>query len=193
MHRRLRPRRHELRYRVFSLLLDLDELPRARPAAAALVAQPRSICSASMTATTARGAASRCAPQIEGHARAAGIELARRRDPAALLPARARLRLQPAQRLFLPPTATARLRAILYEVSNTFGEQHWLSHPGDAARTAWCGKAAPRNSMSRRSWRWRDAMSSASPRRASGSRSISGSATAAARSCMRASRASERR
>jgi uncharacterized protein len=27
MHRRLRPRRHRLRYRVFSLLLDLDELP----------------------------------------------------------------------------------------------------------------------------------------------------------------------
>lgn len=28
MHRRLRPRPHHLRYRLFSLLLDLDELPR---------------------------------------------------------------------------------------------------------------------------------------------------------------------
>ena len=27
VHERLRPRRHRLRYRVFSLLLDLDELP----------------------------------------------------------------------------------------------------------------------------------------------------------------------
>ncbi|MEO7278080.1 MAG: DUF1365 family protein, partial [Sphingomicrobium sp.] len=28
MHRRLRPRLHQLRYRIFSLLLDLDELDR---------------------------------------------------------------------------------------------------------------------------------------------------------------------
>ena len=28
MHRRLRPRHHRFKYRVFAMLLDLDELPR---------------------------------------------------------------------------------------------------------------------------------------------------------------------
>ena len=40
MHQRLRPARHRLRYRMFSLLLDLDELPRAGAAAAPVLAQP---------------------------------------------------------------------------------------------------------------------------------------------------------
>ncbi len=44
------------------------------------------------------------------------------------------------------------LRAILYEVSNTFGEQHGYLIPVQfGGRRGRCGKAAPRNSMSRRS------------------------------------------
>ena len=39
VHRRLRPRRHRLRYRVFWMLFDLDEMTRCR-AAAAVLAQP---------------------------------------------------------------------------------------------------------------------------------------------------------
>ena len=39
MHRRLRPRRHSLRYRVFWMLLDLDEIDDLREEFAAVLAQ----------------------------------------------------------------------------------------------------------------------------------------------------------
>ena len=42
MHQRLRPRRHRLGYRIFQMLIDLDELPRAGRLAAAFFPQPNS-------------------------------------------------------------------------------------------------------------------------------------------------------
>ncbi len=40
MHRRLRPRAHRLRYRVFWMLLDLDEIDDVSRGLAAVLAQP---------------------------------------------------------------------------------------------------------------------------------------------------------
>jgi hypothetical protein len=48
----------------------------------------------------------------------------RRRDLAAVLPARARLRLQAGQLLVLPPCRRHACAAVVAEVHNTFGERH---------------------------------------------------------------------
>jgi len=55
LHVRHRPRQHKLRYGVFSLLLDLDELPALDRSPLALRAQPPCRLCAFTTATTGDG------------------------------------------------------------------------------------------------------------------------------------------
>ena len=149
-----------------------------------------SISSASTTATMARAAIGALRPYVEAPARARRHRARRRRASGCCAfprvlgyvfnPLSIYFCHQPRRRACARSSTKCRTRSAsstryLIPVSGRDGPS--------------CSRAAPRNSMSRPSWRWRDAMSSASPRPASGSRSISGRATATARSCMRASKA----
>lgn len=135
MHQRLRPLRHSLRYRVFSLLVDLDELP-------ALAARLRlfSLDRFNLFSIHRRdhGAGDPDGPRahVERQLRAAG------------LPVGGRIRLLAMPRIlgyaFNPlavyfchaPDGT--LQAILYEVNNTFGERHsYLLPTGPEQDTHW--------------------------------------------------------
>lgn len=134
-HQRLRPLRHRLRYRMFSLLLDLDELP-------ALAARLRlfSLDRFNLFSWHRRdhGAGEPEGPRahVERQLRAAG------------LPAGGAIRLLAMPRILgyaFNPLAvyfchapTGPLQAILYEVNNTFGERHSYLIPVDPAQEqAW--------------------------------------------------------
>ena len=96
-HERLRPRRHRLTYRVFSLLIDLDELPTlARCRLFMGFRESDHGDGKTPLRQWATGAAARCRHCLR-----------RRADQAALLSAALRLRVQSAERLLLPPTHPA--------------------------------------------------------------------------------------
>ncbi len=119
-HARLRPRGHRLAYRVFMLLVDLDELPR--------LARLRTLGLGrfNLFGFDARrfgdGSGRPLKAQVEAHLAAAGIAHG---GPVRLL-----AMPQILGRAFNPLTVyfchrgDGALSAILYEVSNTFGERH---------------------------------------------------------------------
>ena len=101
MHRRLRPRRHRLRYRMFWMLLDLDELD-GSPALAAVLAQP--LQSVQLPRRRPRRRRRDAAARAGRAASRRGRHRhRRRRRSAAVHAAHLRLRLQSAEHLFLPP------------------------------------------------------------------------------------------
>ncbi len=116
VHERLRPRAHRLRYRVFSLLLDLDELP-------ALHRRLRLFSVGRANVLSLR----------EGDHGDGGAGTLRERVDAWMRPA-ARVRLLTMPRLFgyafnplsvyFCDDAAGRLQAVVYEVTSTFGERH---------------------------------------------------------------------
>ncbi len=138
MHQRLRPRRHRLAYRMYSLLLDIDELP-TLAARLRLFSLGRFNLFAFHPGDHGDGSATPLRAQVEARLRAAG------------LPAGGAIRLLAMPRLlghvFNPlsvwfchapagaPQAGA-LQAIIYEVNNTFGERHSYLIPVDPAGPA---------------------------------------------------------
>ena len=122
MHQRLRPRRHRLRYRVFSLLLDLDELD-AVAARLRLFSRNWFNLFSFFDRDHGSGSAEPLRDQIEHQLAAAGIE-----------PDGGPIRLLTMPRVlgyvFNPLSVyfcyrrTGDLAAITYEVNNTFGERH---------------------------------------------------------------------
>ena len=122
MHKRLRPFSHGFRYRVFSLFLDLDELPRLTHRLPLLSHNRFNIFSFQDRDHGPRDG-SPLRPWAEAQLAAAGIEL----EGGAL-----RLLCFPRilGYVFNPLTIwfchhrDGSLRAIIYEVKNTFGEQH---------------------------------------------------------------------
>jgi DUF1365 family protein len=128
-HRRVRPRAHALRYRLFSLLLDLDEIDRLA-ARLRLFSRNRFNLFSFHDRDHAGGTAEPLRVQIERHLRAAG------------LPTGGAIRLLTMPRMlgfaFNPLSVyfcharNGRLAAILYEVNNTFGERHSYLLPADA-------------------------------------------------------------
>lgn len=135
MHQRLRPRRHRLRYRVFSLLVDLDELPALHRRLRWLSVDRFNLFSVHRRDHGAGDAAGPRA-HVEAQLHAAG------------LPAGGAIRLLTMPRIlgyafnplsvyFCHAPATAgeagALQAILYEVNNTFGQRHSYLIPVDAA------------------------------------------------------------
>lgn len=125
MHQRLRPLRHRLAYRVFTLLLDLDEL-------AALDARLRwlsvgrfnlfSIEPRDHGDGTARDAAGLRA-QVEARLREAGLPAG---GPIRLLamPRILGYAFNPLSIWFCHAPGDGALQALVYEVNNTFGERH---------------------------------------------------------------------
>ncbi|MBV8123666.1 MAG: DUF1365 family protein [Paucibacter sp.] len=133
MHQRLRPRRHRLSYRVFSLLIDIDELP-------ALGRRLRlfSVGRFNLFGFDPRDYGDRSGADLRGQ-----VET---QLQAARLPPGGKILLLTMPRIlghvFNPlsvwfchaPGADGPLQAIVYEVSNTFGERHsYLIPVADAA------------------------------------------------------------
>jgi DUF1365 family protein len=139
MHRRLRPRPHRLRYRVFWMLLDLDEIPQL-PRALRLFSRNRfnavSFHDADHGDGSGGGGGGRpLREQVESHLQAAGIA-----------PDGGPIRLFCMPRVFgygFNPLSVyfcyqrdGSLAALLYEVHNTFRERHSYLIPVDRAAGA---------------------------------------------------------
>lgn len=121
MHQRLRPLRHRLRYRLFSLLLDLDELPALDARLKLLSVNRRNVLSF-READHGDASAPGLKAQVENWLQAAGLQRG------------GRIRLLTMPRLFgyafnplsvyFCSTPAGLLQAIVYEVNSTFGERH---------------------------------------------------------------------
>jgi DUF1365 family protein len=127
VHRRLRPRTHRLRYRVFYLLLDIDELPR-------LARKLRffSLGRFNLFAFSPRdhlsGETDDLRGQIEGILKGAGMEPDGGAIRLMTMPRILGYGFNPLS-IFFCYRADGALRAILYEVNNTFGQRHSYLFP----------------------------------------------------------------
>lgn len=122
MHARLRPRRHKLHYRVFSLLLDLDELP-AISATSRLFGHNRRAVLSFWDKDHGDGGSGGLRAWIETRLREAGCHEAGMSLRVLCYPRILGYVFNPLTVYFCyAPNGT--LRAILYEVCNTFGERH---------------------------------------------------------------------
>jgi len=131
-HTRTRPRRHELAYRVYTLFLDLEELPTLHQRLRLFSAGRFNLLSFHAR-DHGDGSATPLRDQIESHLRAAGIDAG---GPIRVLcyPRVLGCVFNPLSTFFCHrPDGT--LAAILYEVNNTFGQRHaYLIPVDDAAR-----------------------------------------------------------
>lgn len=126
-HRRLRPRTHQLRYRMFSILLDLDELD-ALDRRLRLFSRNRFNLIAFHDRDHGDGSRKPLRAQVESHVRATGLA-----EPVGTIELLAMPRVlgfvfNPISLYFCYGRDGA-LLAILYEVSNTFGERHTYVMP----------------------------------------------------------------
>jgi DUF1365 family protein len=121
VHQRLRPRRHRLRYRIFQLLLDLDELP-ALDRGLRLFGHNRPALIGFHDKDHGSGDGRPLKPYVEGLLAGAGIEAG---GPIRLLcmPRVLGQVFNPLS-LYFCHDRTGALQAILYEVNNTFGQRH---------------------------------------------------------------------
>jgi len=121
-HTRLRPKTHALRYRIFMLLLDLDELP-------ALSKRLRWFSLGRFNLTSFRerdhgdGSDTPLRTQIERHLDAANLSIAGGPIRLLCLPRVLGYVFNPLS-VYFCYTPDQTLKAILYEVSSTFGERH---------------------------------------------------------------------
>ena len=128
-HARLKPRRHHLRYRIFMLLLDLDELPD-------LACRLRWFSLGWFNLTSFReadhgdGSDIPLRTQVERHLDAAGLSI--RGGPIRLLclPRVLGYVFNPLS-VYFCHTPNGRLKAILYDVNSTFGERHSYLAPAE--------------------------------------------------------------
>ncbi len=122
VHRRLRPKPHRLRYRVFSLLLDLDDLPRLGRDVKRLVHNRFGLFSFH-DRDHGPGDGSLLRPWVEDTLRAAGISEPPARVAILTYPRILGYVFNPLSVYFCHDAAD-RVTAVLYEVSNTFRERH---------------------------------------------------------------------
>lgn len=122
MHHRLRPVRHRFVYRVFSLLLDLDEIPGLARRLAVFSHNRFNLFSFHNRDHGARdGSAVR--PWVEQQLRGAGIGCDAAKIYVLCFPRILGYVFNPLS-IYWCHDAGGVLRAIVYEVQNTFGEQH---------------------------------------------------------------------
>ena len=140
MHQRLRPRRHRLSYRIYSLLLDLDEID-ALAGRLRLFSRGRFNLFSFYDADYGDGSQRPLRAQIDGLLAEAGLAHG---GPIRLLtmPRVLGFVFNPLS-VYFCHGPDRRLSAILYEVSNTFGERHcYLAGVDPARRGAICQSAA---------------------------------------------------
>jgi DUF1365 family protein len=134
MHRRLRPRPHRLRYRVFWMLLDLDEIDRL-PRRLRLFAHNRFNALSFHDADHGDGSGTPLRDQVDRQLHAAGIETEGGAIRLLCMPRIFGYGFNPLSIYFCYRPDGA-LAAVLYEVHNTFGERHGYLirvEPGAAA------------------------------------------------------------
>jgi DUF1365 family protein len=140
-HRRFKPRRHSLRYRLFMLLLDLDELE-ALDRERRLFGYHRRALLSFHDADHGDGSGAPLRPQIERRLEAAGLPVG---GPIRILclPRVLGFVFNPLSEIYCH-APDGRLVAIVHQVTNTFGERHSYLLPveeadGAAVRQG-CGK-----------------------------------------------------
>jgi len=122
MHRRLRPLRHRFVYRVFTGLFDLDELPKLGRRLR-LFSHNRLNLFSFHDRDHGRRDGSPLRPWVEGHLAATGIDLDGGRILLLCFPRLLGYVFNPLS-VYFCFHRDGGLRAILYEVKNTFGDQH---------------------------------------------------------------------
>lgn len=122
MHTRLRPRRHDLRYRVFSLYLDLDDIP-ALGKRLRLFSHNRFNLFSFHDRDHGPRDGSALRPYVEASLARAGIALEGGAIRLLCFPRMLGYVFNPLS-IYFCHHSDGRLRAILYEVRNTFGEMH---------------------------------------------------------------------
>jgi DUF1365 family protein len=122
MHQRLKPFRHGFRYRVFTLFLDLDELDSLGTACKILSHNRFNVFGIDDRDHAARDGAP-IRPWVEKHARDKGIDLAGGKIFMLCFPRLFGYVFNPLT-IYFCKDRDGRLAALLYEVKNTFGEQH---------------------------------------------------------------------
>lgn len=129
-HTRLKPRRHGLRYRIFMLLLDLDELD-ALDRGLKLFSLKRFNLAGFDPRKHGDGSATPLKAQVEAQLAAAGIAHG---GPVRMLamPRILGMGFNPLT-VYFCHSADGALSAILYEVNNTFGERHSYLIPAEDA------------------------------------------------------------
>ncbi|HZK90276.1 MAG TPA: DUF1365 family protein [Stellaceae bacterium] len=127
MHQRLRPRRHRLRYRVFSLLLDLDGLD-GLAARLRLFSRNRFNLFGFHDRDYGDGSAAPLRAQVERHMQAAGLDADGGPIRLLTMPRVLGYAFNPLSAYFCYRRCGT-LAAILYEVNNTFGERHGYLMP----------------------------------------------------------------
>ncbi len=122
MHQRVRPRRHRLDYRLFMLLLDLDEID-------GVARRLRFFSRNRLNLLSFRdrdygdGTANTLRPHVERHLDGAGLSIAGGPIRLLTMPRVLGFAFNPLSVYFCYHRSGA-LTAILYEVNNTFGERH---------------------------------------------------------------------
>ncbi len=122
MHKRLRPFTHRFRYRVFSLFLDLDELPKLTRRLPLLSHNRFNVFSFHDGDHGPRDG-SRLRPWAEAELAAAGIDLEGGKLQLLCFPRIFGYVFNPLT-IWFCRHRNGSLRAVIYEVKNTFGEQH---------------------------------------------------------------------
>lgn len=122
VHARLRPVRHRLRYRMLFMLLDLDELP-ALDRRLTLFGYNRRGLLSFHDADHGDGSPGTLRAHVEGHLRQAGIDPTGGRISVLCMPRVLGMVFNPIS-VFLCRDGDDALRAVLYEVNNTFGQRH---------------------------------------------------------------------
>lgn len=140
MHRRLRPRVHALRYRIFSLLLDIDELDAL--AKRLRLFSLRRLGLASFRREDVGDRSGDLRGFVTHLVEEAGLAFSPGRIRVLTMPRILGFAFNPLTTWFIDDEAGT-LRAILYEVNNTFGERHHYLLPvtGEGAVRQSCAKA----------------------------------------------------
>lgn len=128
-HRRLRPKPHRLRYRVFSLLLDLDDIP-AVARRLRLFSHRRFNLFGFDERDHADGTGNSLRAWVEGHLVRAGIDLEGGPIRLLAMPRVLGYGFNPLS-VYFCHHRDGRLVALLHEVHNTFGERHTYLIPVD--------------------------------------------------------------
>ena len=131
VHQRLRPRRHRLRYRIFQVLLDLDELP-ALDRSLRGFGHNRAALVGFHDRDHGPGEDRPLRPHVEAQLARAGIVPDGGRILILCMPRVLGQAFNPLTLYFCYRRAGA-LAAILYEVNNTFGQRHSYLIPVEAA------------------------------------------------------------
>ena len=131
IHTRLRPRRHRLRYRLFMMEFDLDELDDL-PLDCRLFSHDRFNLFSFFDRDHADGSAEPLRAQVERRLRQAGLSIEGGAVRLVCMPRILGYVFNPIS-VYYCHAADGGLVAMLYEVNNTFGERHTYLIPADSS------------------------------------------------------------